>query len=201
MKKSIMLFLALGFISCLKNDTTVDNSTSPILDTSLSIDSLPIDSLPIDSLPIDSIPIVILGQIDLQGKVIDTYSNNVPNVTIRLVSSGISDTTNENGDFNLFGEQNINITDTLEIFRKGYVVEKIIIQVYTDSLPDILINRNAGTFIDERDGKEYKWVGIGQQIWMAENLDFVTETGSGCYEWNSDDYTECDNEKLHDKRI
>lgn len=27
-----------------------------------------------------------------------------------------------------------------------------------------------GTFIDERDGQEYEWVRIGEQYWMAENL-------------------------------
>ena len=33
-------------------------------------------------------------------------------------------------------------------------------------------------FVDERDGKVYKTVRIGSQIWMAENLNFATNEGS-----------------------
>lgn len=32
---------------------------------------------------------------------------------------------------------------------------------------------NCGTFIDERDGREYRWTKIGSQVWMAENLAFL----------------------------
>jgi len=48
------------------------------------------------------------------------------------------------------------------------------------------------TFTDERDGKTYKYAEIGEQVWMAENLNYAGENGIGkCYdnkEANCDTY-------------
>ncbi len=38
---------------------------------------------------------------------------------------------------------------------------------------------NRGTFVDERDGQEYKYTTIGDQVWMAENLNY-NAVGSMC---------------------
>jgi uncharacterized protein (TIGR02145 family) len=53
-------------------------------------------------------------------------------------------------------------------------------------------NGETGTFTDSRDSKTYKWVKIGDQVWMAENLNY---TGSDIQhitddnEWaNNSDY-------------
>jgi len=43
------------------------------------------------------------------------------------------------------------------------------------------IDNGDGTFTDTRDGQVYRTVVIGQQRWIAENLNFVTDS-SACYD-------------------
>jgi uncharacterized protein (TIGR02145 family) len=61
----------------------------------------------------------------------------------------------------------------------------IILVININLIPPILAQQNeTGTFIDNRDNKSYKWVKIGTQVWMAENLNYNSGEGSWCYDDN-----------------
>lgn len=47
---------------------------------------------------------------------------------------------------------------------------------------EVLIGQ-SGTFEDERDGKTYKWVRVGDQIWMVQNLAYKADWGCSPFRW------------------
>ncbi len=58
---------------------------------------------------------------------------------------------------------------------------------FTMPANDVTVTANfVGTFVDSRDDKTYRWVTIGGQGWMAENLNYETSAGSICYGNNSE---------------
>ena len=54
------------------------------------------------------------------------------------------------------------------------------VQVTGDSvIVDSTYSKQSGVFLDLRDGQKYKWIKVGEQIWMTENLRF--KDSLGCY--------------------
>jgi uncharacterized protein (TIGR02145 family) len=55
-------------------------------------------------------------------------------------------------------------------------------------LPAFLVAQDKGTFKDIRDGRDYRWMKIGPQVWMTENLRYNVPAASWAY--NNDTVSE-----------
>ena len=66
--------------------------------------------------------------------------------------------------------------DTMYVMKNGTVVGQYNVNTEVDSVifyKPTIKEPTSGTFTDSRDGNEYNWVQIGDQVWMAENLAYL----------------------------
>jgi len=66
--------------------------------------------------------------------------------------------------------------DTIYIMKSGAIAGQYNVNTEVDSVifyKPTIEEKTRGTFTDSRDGNEYNWVQIGDQVWMAENLKYL----------------------------
>ena len=74
--------------------------------------------------------------------------------------------------------------DTMYIMKSGAIVGQYNVNTEVDSVifyKPTIEETTSETFIDSRDGNEYNWVQIGDQVWMAENLAYLPSVNMVAY--------------------
>ena len=118
--------------------------------------------------------IVIIGASHFRD-LTDNQQDNIGVITLRRGYFGLhgQEMTYTNGHINI---------EIPKVYPYSYRDDNLIID-FSDSIR--LINtassiskaQESGAFIDNRDGHKYKWITIGEQVWMAENLVYIPSSG------------------------
>jgi uncharacterized protein (TIGR02145 family) len=87
-------------------------------------------------------------------------------------------------NWTLSGNLAANLGISMEIFTKGIAAYYKNVLNYKQLLAQSGSQNTDSTFIDSRDGRTYKFVKIGNQTWMAENMNYNV-TGSEYYQNNT----------------
>ncbi len=98
-------------------------------------------------------------------------------VPLSSAIKGIDESSNNESKFDSSVE--VISSSSEELSSSVRVVNSSSSQMYSGSTISEMVE--TGTFIDERDDQEYGWTKIGDQIWLAKNLNYALDDGSSCY--------------------
>ena len=130
-------------------------------------------------------------------RVLDDAGNGVPGVPVLFISNPVGIVRNPVGRTDNDGEADCGYWITADSDENQTMHARIGSEENQNAQFDIEIissegyyPKSSGTFTDNRDNQEYRWVKIGEQIWMAENLNFGPMVPSKDY-WKYEDITKC----------